>query len=347
MQTSAPVMCDVAGTQLTDEERARLRHARVGGMILFARNFTDSAQLRALTTAIRAERADLLIAVDHEGGRVQRFRGDGFTTLPPMRALGELAARNEPLALVMAHAIGLVLAAELLAHGVDLSFAPVLDLDYGCSRAIGDRALCRDPHLLVRLAGALTDGMARAGMRCVGKHFPGHGFVEADSHVDMPRDERPLSDLLAEDAQPYRADALGARLGGVMPAHVIYPAVDAQPAGFSRRWLQEILRGELGYRGAIFSDDLSMQAATVAGDILARADAAWRAGCDMVLVCNRPREADDLLARWQPPENEGAHARIQALRGNFQRFPSPEALADDAEYQAARAQVCRFVAETA
>lgn len=347
MQTSAPVMCDVAGTQLTDEERARLRHARVGGLILFARNFTDSAQLRALTTAIRAERADLLIAVDHEGGRVQRFRGDGFTTLPPMRALGELAARNEPLALVMAHAIGLVLAAELLAHGVDLSFAPVLDLDYGCSRAIGDRALCRDPHLLVRLAGALTDGMARAGMRCVGKHFPGHGFVEADSHVDMPRDERPLSDLLAEDAQPYRADALGARLGGVMPAHVIYPAVDAQPAGFSRRWLQEILRGELGYRGAIFSDDLSMRAASVAGDVLARADAARRAGCDMVLVCNSPREADDLLTRWQPPEIDGAHTRIQALRGDFQRFPSPEALAEDAEYQAARAQVCRFVNDAA
>ena len=347
MQTCSPVMCDVAGTELTERERARLRHALVGGLILFARNFTDSAQLRALTNAIRAERADVLIAVDHEGGRVQRFRGEGFTTLPPMRALGELAARNEPLALVMAHAIGLVLAAELLAHGVDLSFAPVLDLDYGCSRAIGDRALCRDAHLLVRLAGALTDGMARAGMRCVGKHFPGHGFVEADSHVDMPRDERPLAELLAEDAQPYRAEALGARLGGVMPAHVIYPAVDAQPAGFSRRWLQDVLRGELGYRGAIFSDDLSMRAASVAGDVLARAEAARAAGCDMVLVCNSPREADDLLTRWQPPAIDGAHARIQALRGDFHRFPSPDALAEDAEYQAARAQVCRFVNDAA
>lgn len=340
---TAAVMCDVAGVELTAAERERLRHPLVGGVILFTRNFVGGAALRRLTADMRAVRPDLLIAVDHEGGRVQRFRGNGFTVLPPMRALGELAAHDAAAAQALAQDVGLVLAAELLAHGVDLSFAPVLDLDYGCSRAIGNRAFARDPRQVVALAGVVADGMAAAGMRCVGKHFPGHGFVEADSHVDMPCDGRALAAILGEDALPYRPEALGTRLGGVMPAHVIYPEVDAHPAGFSCRWLQDILRGELGFTGAIFSDDLSMEAASVAGDVVARATAARAAGCDMVLVCNRPQEADALLVRWQPQPDAVAHARVQALRGDFSRFPSPEALAADADYQAARTRVATFV----
>lgn len=308
-----PVMVDVAGTALDEDERRMLCHPRVGGVILFARNYASAAQLRRLCAEIHALRSPaLLIAVDHEGGRVQRFRSDGFTALPAMRTLGELWSDASEAAVRMARATGYVLAAELLAHGVDLSFAPVLDLDYGCSRAIGNRAFHRDPKVTSRLAHALTEGMAQAGMACVGKHFPGHGFVEADSHHALVRDLRSFDEIWAEDLLPYRG-ALGSRLGGVMPAHVIYPQVDPNPAGFSRFWLQDVLRGRLGFGGIIFSDDLNMEGAALAGDIVGRARAAHDAGCDMLLVCNRPDLAAELLAQWTPAETPAMRARLDAI----------------------------------
>lgn len=308
-----PVMLDVAGYRLTEAERLRLRHPLVGGVILFARNYADPDQLAVLTDEIHALRSPaLVIAVDHEGGRVQRFRSS-FTRLPSMRALGLAWARDHVAGLELARQTGYVLAAELRAYGVDLSFTPVLDLDFGRSAVIGDRAFSADPATTAALAQALVAGLADAGMGAVGKHFPGHGWAEADSHIDIPRDERDFETLWAEDIAPYR-HRLGRQLCGVMPAHVIYDKVDPQPAGFSRFWLQDVLRTRLGFDGVIFSDDLTMEGATVAGDILARAEAALGAGCDMVLVCNRPDLAEDLLQRWKPDFPVRSAERIAALR---------------------------------
>ncbi|HLW04127.1 MAG TPA: beta-N-acetylhexosaminidase [Azoarcus sp.] len=308
-----PVMVDVEGFALTDAERKRLSHPLAGGVILFARNFRSSRQLAALTAEIRALREpQLLIAVDHEGGRVQRFRTDGFTHLPPMRAFGRKWDEDRESALKMAHAAGFVLAAELRAHGVDLSFTPVLDLDYGGSRVIGDRAFHRDPAAVAALAGALVDGLKDAGMGAVGKHFPGHGFVAADSHLEIPVDERDFDTVWADDIAPYRT-SLGRALAGVMPAHVNYPNIDSRPAGFSAFWLQDVLRGRLGFQGVIFSDDLTMEGASVAGGIVARCDAASAAGCDMMLVCNRPDLVDELFSRWEPVVAPECSARIDAL----------------------------------
>lgn len=308
-----PVMMDLAGTVLTDEERERLCDPLVGGVILFARNFSTSEQLAALTASIRALRTpQLLIAVDHEGGRVQRFRTDGFTRLPAMRSLGALWAQDHLAALDAARHTGYVLAAELLAHGVDLSFTPVLDLDYGVSRAIGNRAFHRDPQVVAQLAQALIAGMAEAGMGCVGKHFPGHGFVEADSHHEVPVDQREFDAIWQEDIAPYR-HRLGRQLAGVMPAHVIYPAVDPNPAGFSAFWLKTVLRERIGFKGVVFSDDLNMEGAAVAGDIVGRCKAAFDAGCDMLLVCNRPDLVAELLDRWAPVADAGKLARLAAI----------------------------------
>lgn len=339
-----PVMLDVAATRLTDEERERLCDPLVGGVILFARNFTGSEQLAALTTEIHALREPaLIIAVDHEGGRVQRFRGDGFTRLPPMRMLGERWEQDHIAALELARSTGLVLAAELIAHGVDLSFTPVLDLDYGVSRVIGDRAFHHDPQVVAKLAGALAAGMAEAGMGCVGKHFPGHGFIEADSHVDIPVDERGFDEVWAADIAPYR-HRIGRQLAGVMPAHVRFPAIDPQPAGFSPFWLQEVLRGRLGFGGVIFSDDLTMEGATVVGDIVARARAAFSAGCDMVLVCNRPDLADELLDRWAPPVPDAVRERLLRLKAS-RRHGDVFALELNPLYRDARARVEALCAE--
>lgn len=311
-----PVFVDVQGCTLTNQERSRLQHPLVGGVILFARNFTDGETLAALTAEIRAVREPaLLIAVDQEGGRVQRFRTNGFTRLPAMRVLGERWDSEPVEALDAARAVGFVLASELLAHGVALSFTPVLDLDYGCSRVVGDRAFHRDPKVIASLAAALVAGLNDAGMGCVGKHFPGHGFAEADSHVEVPVDERDFAAVWAEDIAPYR-HRLGRQLSGVMPAHVIYKNIDPLPAGFSPFWLGDVLRSRLGFQGVIFSDDLTMEGATVAGDIVARATAAFDAGCDMVLVCNRPDLADDLLARWMPEVPAAVSERIAALQGH-------------------------------
>ena len=314
MLAHGPVMLDVAGTELTGDDRQRLLHPLVGGVILFARNYASPEQLALLTGEIHALRQPpLLIAVDHEGGRVQRFR-DGFTALPAMRQLGAawdadpLRARN------LAEAVGYVLAAELRARGVDLSFTPVLDIDHGNCSVIGDRAFHSDPRAVGDLALALMRGLSHGGMSAVGKHFPGHGHVTADSHHETPIDERPLSALEHADLQPFRR-LITNGLGGIMPAHVIYPAVDARPAGFSEIWLKQILRRQLGFNGMIFSDDLSMAGAHAAGSVVERAVAALRAGCDMVLVCNDPPAADQLLAKLDYTIPAMALARLARIHG--------------------------------
>jgi beta-N-acetylhexosaminidase len=285
----APVVLDIEGTTLNAADRRRLAHPLVGGLILFARNWTDRRQLLELTSEIKSIRADVLICVDHEGGRVQRFRSDGFTHLPPMRALGDLWMKDALTATDAATAAGQVLGAELRACGVDLSFTPVLDLDFGASSVIGDRAFHRDARVVTLLAKSLMHGLLLAGMHNCGKHFPGHGFVKADSHVDVPIDKRTLKSILADDAKPY--EALSTSLASVMPAHVIYPKVDALPAGFSARWLKDILRQQLGFTGAVFSDDLSMEGARrIGGAVVTYSEAAavaLNAGCDMVLLCNQ------------------------------------------------------------
>jgi len=285
---------DPAGAALTEEDVRRLRHPAVGGVILFARNFESPAQLQALTQDIRALREpQLLIGVDHEGGRVQRFK-EGFTALPPMRALGQLWDREREAGRAAAQAAGYVIGAELAAHGLDFSFTPVLDLDYGASSVIGDRALHYDPLAVGALAAALVGGLAQGGMGAVGKHFPGHGYATADSHVAVPTDERTLAEILRKDLVPY-GPAIQAGLAGVMPAHVIYPKIDAEPAGYSRLWLQEVLRERLGFDGLVFSDDLSMEGASTAGGVAERARAALAAGCDMVLLCGDAVGQDRLL----------------------------------------------------
>jgi beta-N-acetylhexosaminidase len=328
-----PVMLDVAGLSLTEADIRRIQHPLTGGVILFARNFSDRTQLCALTAAIQAARPGMLIAVDHEGGRVQRFRSDGFTRLPAMRQLGDLWDVDSEAASRAATAVGYVLAAELRACGVDLSFTPVLDLDYGGSGVIGNRAFHSDPRAVTQLAKALNHGLALAGMANCGKHFPGHGYVAADSHVAIPVDERTLEEIMAQDTLPY--GWLGMSLSAVMPAHVIYPKVDSQPAGFSARWLG-ILRRDIGFGGVIFSDDLSMEGASVAGSVTDAARAALTAGCDMVLICNSPDKADRLLAELPAASiNAAAQARINALLPRASA-PKWEALEFDSRYQAAR-----------
>ena len=323
-----PLMIDIAGLELTDLDRQRLQHPLVGGLILFARNYQSPEQLSRLTADVHALRSPALpIAIDHEGGRVQRCR-EGFTRLPAMRRLGEWWERNPQEALVAAHDIGFVLAAELRQCGVDLSFTPVLDLDWGHSSVIGDRAFHGDSAAVTQLAGALIKGLQRAGMAACGKHFPGHGWAEADSHVAFPVDSRSLAEL-ATDMAPYRQLALDGALNGVMPAHVIYPQVDSLPAGFSPLWIGK-LRSELGFDGVIFSDDLSMAAAGIAGDIVGRTSAAWNAGCDMLLVCNSPDAVGDLLERWKPAFDPLRSARIARL---LPSSPLP-AIANDPHYLA-------------
>lgn len=345
MTEHAPLIIDVAGPSLTDIDRRRLAHPLVGGMILFARNWRDREQLAHLCDQARQVRPDLLVCVDHEGGRVQRFRTDGFTHLPPMRAFGELWMKDAMAATNAATAAGYVLASELRACGVDFSFTPVLDLDWGESSVIGDRAFHRDARVAALLAKSLTQGLLQAGMANCGKHFPGHGYVKADSHVDIPVDKRSLKAILADDAAPYRW--LSSSLSSVMPAHVVYPKVDARPAGFSPRWLGDILRGQLGFQGAIFSDDLSMAGARqIEGrevSFTEGAVAALSAGCDLVLLCNESAREDgagiDALLeglqtareqrQWQPSERS-EQRRLALLPASG--APSWDALMADARY---------------
>ena len=322
----APLIIDIAGLSLSKTDRRRLKHPLVGGIILFARNWQDRTQLTALCRDIKKVRRDLLICVDHEGGRVQRFKTDGFTHLPPMRILGEQWLKTPLEATNAATACGYVLAAELRACSVDFSFTPVLDLDYGESGVIGDRAFARDPRVVTLLAKSLMHGLRQAGMASCGKHFPGHGFVKADSHTDIPVDQRSLKAILGDDAAPY--GWLNTTLDSVMPAHVIYPKVDARPAGFSATWLGDILRGRLRFQGAVFSDDLSMAGARlIDGREVSYTEAAvtaLHAGCDLVLLCNQSLgrgEAVDALieglseallkGRWQP--DDSSEVRRQAL----------------------------------
>ena len=373
MTEHAPLIIDIAGTSLTDTDRRRLAHPLTGGVILFARNWQDRAQLLELTAAMKAVRPDLLICVDHEGGRVQRFRSDGFTHLAPMRALGEMwrqdgkkakkgkkgqKAQSAPTRKVRlgegalratnaATAAGYVLASELRACGVDFSFTPVLDLDWGGSGVIGDRAFDRDPRIATLLAKSLAQGLLQAGMANCGKHFPGHGYVKADSHTEVPIDKRSLKKILAADAAPYQW--LRSTITSVMPAHLIYPKVDTRPAGFSTRWLQDILRSQLGFDGAIFSDDLSMEGARrIDGQVVSYTEAAvaaLQAGCDLVLLCNQSlgdgAAVDELLdglsaqqaqGHWQPsPESE---SRRLALLPQTPPLPWDELMFQPAYLQA-------------
>jgi beta-N-acetylhexosaminidase len=336
-QALGPLMIDIAGTQLTAIDRERLCHPLVGGIILFSRNYVSPEQLATLTRDIHALRTPaLLIAVDHEGGRVQRFR-DGFTRLPPMAALGRLWDEQPDAASTAAHQVGFVLAAELRARGVDYSFTPVLDLDYGPSRVIGDRAFHRQPVAVVALANALASGLREGGMGCCGKHFPGHGYVIPDSHVELPVDDRSL-EAMQDDLRPYRELALDA----VMAAHVIYECVDCNTAVFSNKWI-DYLRNDIKFNGVVFTDDLSMTGAGVVGGMLNRVDAAYRAGCDMLLVCNSPDSVGEVLASWQPEINSSRGKRIEAL---LPTSPAKDwqALQADPLYQAAQQTITRLMA---
>jgi len=331
------LMLDLAGPVLEAGERELLAHPGVGGVILFSRNYESGEQLRALVDEVhRVREPPLLVAVDQEGGRVQRFR-EGFTRLPPPARLGERYDRDPQEALRLARTCGWLMASELRAVGVDLSFAPVLDLRRQRAGVIGDRAFHRDPDAVADLAGAWVHGMRDAGMSAVGKHFPGHGTVAGDSHEMLPVDERPLVTLRLEDLLPFER-LIGRGLPGLMIAHVVYPEVDRQPAGFSRAWIRNVLRGELGFGGAVFSDDLAMAGAAAAGDPPARARAALAAGCDMVLACNDRPAAEailEALARAQWRADAVALARLARMHG---RAPAPGAPpGSDAHAQAARA----------
>lgn len=367
MTMHAPLIIDIAGTTLDDNDRRRLIHPLVGGVILFSRNWAGRAQLTRVIAEMKDLREDLLVAVDHEGGRVQRFRDDGFTPLPAMRTLGRRWLRDAPgqpgsgalQAMEAATAVGHVLGAELRACGVDLSFTPVLDLDHGRSDVIGNRSFGRDARVVTVLARSLALGLLQTGMANCGKHFPGHGWAQADTHVASAVDERALDAILSDDALPYAH--LTTCLRAVMPAHVIYPKVDARPAGFSSIWLDDVLRDRLGFAGAVFSDDLGMAAArrvpglrgSQADGTLTMSEAvmqALQAGCDMALVCNQSnvdggRTLDALLedldeaeddGLWQPdPDSEDRRQRLLP-----QTAPLPwDELMHDGDYQRALERV--------
>jgi len=343
---AGPIVLDVVGKTLNKEDVRRIAHPKTGGVILFGRNYQDRKQLSALTRQIKEIRSDVMISIDHEGGRVQRCRTDGFTHLPAMKRLGDIwsnhgkrpDASHAITAMDAATAVGFILASELRACGVDFSFTPVLDLDFGRSAVIGDRSFHRDPQIAYALAKSLNHGLLLAGMANCGKHFPGHGWAEADSHVAIPVDERPLKSILSDDAQPYQWLGLG--LASVMPAHVIYSKVDKNPAGFSKIWLQDILRKQMKFTGVIFSDDLSMEGASVAGSVVKGAEMALKAGCDQVLICNRPDLADELLKHLKYDEKafKTSRARLEKL------MPSSRAMAwhdlqESPDYQKAKQQL--------
>ena len=307
-------MLDLRGVELHADEREILLHPLVGGVILFARNYQDPKTLISLTSQIHSLRSPaLLIAVDHEGGRVQRFH-QGFTRLPPGRCFGDLYDQDEAKALALVESAGWLLASELLAVGVDLSFTPVLDLDSGISSFLGDRAYHRSPVVVARLGQRLMKGMRGAGMMAVGKHFPGHGNVKGDSHHEVPVDERRYEDLMMGDLLPFER-LISAGLAAIMPAHVIYSRVDDKPAGFSPVWLKEMLRGRLNFQGVIFSDDISMAGAEVAGSYPERAYTALDAGCDMVLVCNNQPAAVTLLDELDIKTDPASQVRMMRMHG--------------------------------
>lgn len=309
-----PLMLGVSGLALSAEEREMLQHPQVGGVILFTRNYASPEQVGALVAEIHALREPhLLVAVDHEGGRVQRFR-EGFTRLPPMRELGVMYERDVKRARHLADTLGWLMAVELRAVGIDFSFAPVLDLDHGVSGVIGNRAFHRNPEIVSDLAHAFMIGMERAGMAATGKHFPGHGAVAPDSHIAIAEDNRSYNDIYLEDIVPFER-MIHFGLAGIMPAHVIYPQVASEPAGFSPFWMQEVLRKRLGFQGVIFSDDLEMEGASVAGNIVDRAHAALDAGCDMVLSCNDFAAMAQLLDGMRTHNDPASHFRLMRMHG--------------------------------
>ena len=327
-----PVMFDLAGTTLTTVERERLLNPLAGGVILFDRNFESLSQLEALTNEIHGLRdPQLLIAVDQEGGRVQRFRKD-FTCLPPARGLGTLYDKDRDHAKQLAETCGWVMATELRSMGVDFSFAPVLDLDRDISTVIGDRAFHRDPDAVADIAHAYMNGMKRAGMASTGKHFPGHGGVKGDSHLILPVDERDYADIYNEDIVTFER-MIHYGLAAIMTAHVTYPRVDSQPAGFSAVWIKDILRKRLGFQGAVFSDDLSMAGADVAGSASDRARAALGAGCDMVIICNDTQATDEILDKLESHDEPASHLRLARMHGHG-RIGRQELLADSSYRQA-------------
>ncbi len=309
---SGNVMLDVAGVELTKEDAGRLAHPACGGVILFSRNYDNPRQLAVLVSSMRAASpTPLLISVDHEGGRVQRFR-EGFTVLPPMAWLGQCYDQDAGKALQQAHELGWLMAAECRMADIDFSFAPVLDLGLGVCEVIGDRAFHAEADIVSLLAAAWMHGMHDAGMAAVGKHFPGHGAVTEDSHLDLPVDRRDIDAIMESDVRPY-VRLFSEGLDAVMPAHVIYQQADEHAAGFSHFWLQQVLRDQLKFDGVIFSDDLSMAAAASAGDYATRALAAIDAGCDMVLICNQPQAADGILQAMQGYHSDESQRRLQRM----------------------------------
>ena len=333
-------MIDLAGPRLSDPERERLAHSAVGGVILFSRNYESPAQLRALIQSIRQVRPRILVGVDQEGGRVQRFQS-GLTRLPPMRSFGHTWESDPEHARAISYAAGWLMASELRDMDVDFSFAPVLDLDHGVSSVIGDRSFHPDPQVVASLADAWIDGMHEAGMAAVGKHFPGHGAIAADSHHELPSDGRPLDAILEHDAIPFRE--LAEKLDAVMPAHVVYPQVDEQPAGFSPFWLKNVLSREVGFRGVVISDDLTMAGAAVAGEPPQRARTAVDAGCDLLLVCNDPDAADAVAASLSDAGSR-ASAGLASLRGKPLAGPRG-AFRSTARYRDTRAALLRMLDE--
>jgi beta-N-acetylhexosaminidase len=303
-----PIMMDVSGLTLTQIEETQLAKPSIGGVILFSRNFESINQVKQLISSIRAVNPNILISVDHEGGRVQRFK-EGFTHLPAMSKLGELYDKKPKKAIKYACSCGFILAYELLEIDVDFSFAPVLDMDYGNSSVIGDRAFHSNPDAIIKLAQALIKGMHRAGMKCVGKHFPGHGYVSLDSHIDLPVDERPAKEIY-QDMATFKG-LVDEGLDAVMPAHVIYSKVDDKPAGFSNVWIQDILKSQLGFDGVVFSDDLSMQGALFIENIKDRVKISLDSGCDMVLICNHPEMLLEVI-----DQDWGSNEKLQSMQGN-------------------------------
>jgi beta-N-acetylhexosaminidase len=335
-----PLMVDIAGTELSADDVRVLSHPLVGSVLLFSRNYTDPAQVSALTAAIRALRTPhLLIAVDHEGGRVQRFR-EGFTRLPPVRLLGRRFDEDRRDGLLLAQSVAWLLASELRAVGVDFSFTPCIDLDYGVSEIIGDRAFHNDPDKVAALGVATLLGMREAGMPAIAKHFPGHGAVVADSHVALPVDRRGFADL-EPDIRPYRT-LIDNNLAGIMAAHVVFPAVDALPASLSERWVNGVLRREMGFHGCVFADDLTMAGAAAFGDVVARAELALRAGCDVLPICNDRQSVESVLNAFEPKAISAAsQARLVRMRA---RGEAPADLHADRRWQETAARIAALSA---
>jgi beta-N-acetylhexosaminidase len=339
-----PLMIDLAGTQVTQEERELLRHPLVGGVILFARNYVKPEQLTELVHAIHAERTPpLIVAVDQEGGRVQRFR-EGFSRIPPARRIGHEFDLDARTGLALARAVGWLMAAELRAHGVDISFAPCVDLDYGVSEVIGERSFHASADAVAQLAGAWMHGMREAGMAATAKHFPGHGAVVADSHLSLPLDRRPLVDL-TRDLTPYRR-LIANGLPAVMMAHILFPAVDPDPSSLSDLWIRDVLRGELRFQGVVFTDDLSMKGAAAYGDIVTRARQALAAGCDMLPVCNHRPSVIELLDKLDCEPQPASSLRLVRLHGRA-GAPAHAALEALPEWAHARDLLARMSAAPA